>query len=148
MGKTKKSARKNRHQLLQVGLKCFLTDGKGRLLVIRTRGNKHWDLPGGRIEHREFPKPLTEMLQREMREEIGKHAQVKIHEPFTVYKNRAPGKAGILLVGYHCQLCRGKIKLSKEHEEFAWVHRKNFRRYHFHHWHWPVIEKYFKRSPK
>src|SRR3989344_76774 len=69
----------HRHQLSQVGLKCFITDGKGRLLAVRSRGSKFWDLPGGRVEHQEFPKPLTHALRREMRDEIGKHARVKIH---------------------------------------------------------------------
>src|SRR3989338_10575779 len=113
----------HRHQLCQVGLKCFITDGKGRLLAVRSRGSKFWDLPGGRVEHQEFPKPLTHALRREMREEISKHARVKIQQPFVVYNHRAPGKAGILLVGYHCQLQRGKIRLGGEHEAYAWVSR-------------------------
>ncbi|TSC76884.1 MAG: hypothetical protein G01um101431_67 [Parcubacteria group bacterium Gr01-1014_31] len=135
-----------RHQLCQVALKCFITDPRGRLLVIRGKGKNGWDLPGGRVEHREFPRPLTTALRRELHEEIGSRAKVSIRQPFVVYKHRAPGKAGVLLVGYHCDLRQGSVRLGKHQESYAWLNRRNYRRFRFLPWHRPAVDTFFKEK--
>ena len=46
----------------------LIRDGAGRWLLVRPVGRRHWQLPGGRVEHGE---PPTTACRRELREELG-----------------------------------------------------------------------------
>ena len=50
------------------GAKCVLTDGPTVLLVRHTYGQRHWDLPGGKVERGEQPIVAG---RREAIEELG-----------------------------------------------------------------------------
>jgi 8-oxo-dGTP pyrophosphatase MutT (NUDIX family) len=50
------------------GAKCVLTDGPAVLLVRHTYGQRHWDLPGGKVERGEEPIVAG---RREAIEELG-----------------------------------------------------------------------------
>ncbi|ONI91013.1 hypothetical protein ALI144C_01985 [Actinosynnema sp. ALI-1.44] len=46
----------------------LITDPSGRWLIVRPIGRRHWQLPGGRIEHGESP---STACRRELHEELG-----------------------------------------------------------------------------
>jgi 8-oxo-dGTP pyrophosphatase MutT (NUDIX family) len=47
---------------------CLVAEQNDKLLLVRVRANKHWYLPGGKIEEDESPE---EALERELAEELG-----------------------------------------------------------------------------
>lgn len=59
-----------------------------------------------------------EALVREVREETG--LEIEVGEPFDAWTLRAPGRR-ILGVDFVCRWCSGDVRLSHEHESFAWL---------------------------
>ena len=55
---------------------------------------------------------------REVREETG--LEIEVGEPFDAWTLRAPGRR-ILGVDFVCRWCSGDVRLSHEHESFAWL---------------------------
>lgn len=53
--------------LYRISLKALIYDDKGHILVVKEAGRKHWDLPGGGIEHGES---IEDGLARELHEEV------------------------------------------------------------------------------
>ena len=53
--------------LYRVSLKCLGRNERGEILVVRETGRKHWDLPGGGMDHHEA---LKAAIAREMKEEV------------------------------------------------------------------------------
>ena len=103
-----------------IGGRAIVRDGRGRVLLIRRSGEVKWDpglweLPGGKAEHGET---IEHALVREAREETGLALEVgrPVHvshftkEPFWVTS-----------VTFVCEAGGGEVRLSDEHDEFAWV---------------------------
>lgn len=59
-----------------------------------------------------------EALVREVREETG--LEIEVGEPFNAWTMRAPGRR-ILGVDFVCRWRSGDVRLSHEHESFAWL---------------------------
>lgn len=55
---------------------------------------------------------------REVREETG--LEIEVGEPFNAWTMRAPGRR-ILGVDFVCRWRSGDVRLSHEHESFAWL---------------------------
>lgn len=56
---------------IRVGCGAFITDGDGRLLLVKRRRDPeadHWGLPGGKVD---FLEPVPVTIVREIREELG-----------------------------------------------------------------------------
>ena len=103
-----------------IGARAIIRDGRGLVLLIRRSAGVKWDpglweLPGGKAEYGET---LQHALVREAREETGLALEVgrPVHvshftkEPFWVTS-----------VTFVCEASGGEVRLSREHDEFAWV---------------------------
>jgi 8-oxo-dGTP pyrophosphatase MutT (NUDIX family) len=112
-----------------IAAKALIRDGKNLLITHDIFGS--WDIPGGRIKGDEFAKPLEEVLDRKLREELGANVQYQIGRPntfFQVERNEAgiDQKVGIFAVGYEVSYLGGEIMLGEHHDEYRWVNINNF----------------------
>ena len=97
-------------------------------LIVQRNKNKHlglkWEFPGGKVESKET---LEEALIREIKEELNITINVLQKIGKEKYKD---SKINVILHYFLCSHQSGKIKLN-EHENFAWVNKKNFKKYEF-----------------
>ncbi len=117
--------------LYYVAVKLFL-ERAGALLILKdVHGG--WDLPGGRLLRREFSVPLTRVVARKLREELGAALRYRLGEPkvFLRHQRRehVVGRPAVRIfaVGYQASFLGGSIKLSRRHSEFAWVPLRGLR---------------------
>lgn len=92
---------------------AVITDGQGRVLVMRSRYGGVWLLPGGGLDRREN---LDAGVRRECREELGVEVAVEAMTGF-YYHARISTYVGI----FRCQIISGEIQLSHEHTEYRWA---------------------------
>ncbi len=113
-----------------VAVKVFL-EKEGKLLILKDNFGD-WDLPGGRIKKDEFEKPLEEIIQRKMSEELGDNIKYSIGKPLVFMRHERiehteeSPNVRIFAIGYEGILKRGEIKTSERHQEFLWVDPKTF----------------------
>ncbi len=73
--------------IYQVSLKLLLKNNKGEILALKAADNGSYagyhDLPGGRIDADEFNTDFTEIIEREVKEEIG---DIKISDEHSNFK--------------------------------------------------------------
>lgn len=101
---------------------------KNLYLIAQRNRNKHlglkWEFPGGKVEKNET---FHDALIREIREELN----VDIHIIKKITKEKYKDfKINISIHYYLCTIIKGDFKLN-EHEDFAWVEKKNFLKYKF-----------------
>ena len=99
-----------------------------QFLVVQRNRKKHlglkWEFPGGKVQESET---FEEALLREIKEEL--NITINIHEKIAEEKYK-DDKIDIVLYYYLCSLKNGMMKLN-EHENFAWVEKKDFNKYDF-----------------
>ena len=97
-------------------------------LIVQRNKNKHlglkWEFPGGKVN---FNETFEEALSREIKEELD--ISINIHEKITEEKYK-DDKINIILHYYLSSHKDGIMKLN-EHEDFAWVEKKDFDKYEF-----------------
>lgn len=96
-----------------VSVSGIVTDGIGRVLLIKRRDTLRWEPPGGVLELPEF---ITEGLMREVREETGLTI-----EPVAltgVYKNMV---RGIVALVFRCKVVSGHLTVNNEVSDFCWA---------------------------
>ena len=97
-------------------------------LIVQRNKNKHlglkWEFPGGKLYENES---FEEALKREIHEEL--NITINIHEKIAEEKYQDE-KIDIILHYYLCSQKNGIIKLN-EHENLAWVEKKDFEKYDF-----------------
>ncbi|MCS7230246.1 MAG: NUDIX domain-containing protein [Candidatus Kryptonium sp.] len=95
-------------------------NGEVKFLILKY-GLGHWDFPKGNVEEGESE---LDAVRREVAEETG-IKQIEIIEGFKVgigYYYKAKGKLVYKTVNYYLAKTNEKeVKLSYEHEDFAWV---------------------------
>jgi len=108
----------------QVGVKALIRRGEEFLFLHfnNPSGGSYYDWPGGRIDVGEEDTPLMDILDREIREELGDTFTYTINKPAFTSRRFFP-KAGlkIFLVMYETEFVSGEIKLSDEHGRFEWL---------------------------
>jgi len=102
---------------------------KNNLYLIAQRNkNKHlglkWEFPGGKVN---FNEGFKEALIREIKEEL--NVEVNVHEKIAEEKYK-DAKIDIILHYFQCTLQNGNMVLN-EHENYAWVEKKDFNKYDF-----------------
>jgi 8-oxo-dGTP diphosphatase len=110
-----------------------LIENKGKYLVLKRSGknftNKgRWQFPEGKVK---FGEDLLKALKREVEEEtnlvvinaklIGIHSNIL---------KEARGVFRLFRTVFKCKVV-GKIKLSRDHEEYAWVNKKDLEKLNF-----------------
>ena len=97
-------------------------------LIVQRNRNKHlglkWEFPGGKVHSRES---CEEALVREIKEELC--VSINVHEKIAEEKYK-DDKIDIVLHYFLCTLQNG-IMVLNEHENFAWVEKKDFNKYDF-----------------
>ena len=97
-------------------------------LIVQRNKDKHlglkWEFPGGKVHKNEN---FEEALKREIQEEL--NISINIHKKIAEEKYQDE-KIDIVLHYYLCSQKNGIIKLN-EHENLAWVEKKDFKKYDF-----------------
>ena len=97
-------------------------------LIVQRNRNKHlglkWEFPGGKVLSNETSK---EALIREIKEEL--NVTINVQEKIAEEKYK-DDKIDIVLHYFLCKLQNGRMELN-EHENFAWVKKKDFNKYDF-----------------
>ena len=97
-------------------------------LIVQRNRNKHlglkWEFPGGKVHDNET---FEEALSREIKEEL--NITINMYEKIAEEKYKDE-KIDIVLHYFLCSQKSGTIKLN-EHEDLAWVEKKNFDQYDF-----------------
>ena len=97
-------------------------------LIAQRNGNKYkglkWEFPGGKVESDET---FHEALSREIQEEL--NININVHKKIAEEKYK-DDQIDIILHYYLCSEKSGSIRLN-EHENIAWVEKKDFDKYAF-----------------
>ena len=107
-------------QRFEVSLKAAIVHD-GRLLLLREADTGYWELPGGRIDAGEERLVHEDILAREMREELGRDARIRIgHEVVSFGRQRPDDGVHQFLMVRLCAFDGGAIRLSDEHTDLKW----------------------------
>ncbi len=115
--------------VVHVSIKLLLRNGEKILFLESSTQPNKYDLPGGRINVEEWEKSFTEVLMREIIEELGEQVRYTIlpGDPailrFTsktrTFDDGTPIRAIVLL--YEGKYISGDIQISSEHASYKWV---------------------------
>lgn len=120
-------------QKIQKVITKSLIFNKGKLLIVKRSKDDNvfpnlWELPGGTVE---FGESVESALIRETKEEVG--LDVKMVRPISVFdfvREKKDAQVHAIQINYIVEKIRdGKVKLSHEHDDFAWVSKKDFNKY-------------------
>ena len=112
---------KRAYAIYHVGLKILLKKGDEFLFLTGAVG-KYFDLPGGRIDDVEHTTPLTEVIAREVSEELGEEIKYKLGKPVFQFRRHFESKGlHIFLTVYEAEYLSGEIKLSAEPSNLQWI---------------------------
>ena len=97
-------------------------------LIVQRNRHKHlafkWEFPGGKVESNET---FTEALSREIKEELNITISLQNKIAEEKFKDE---RIDIVLHYFLCTQQSGIIELN-EHEDLAWVEKKDFDKYNF-----------------
>lgn len=104
----------------KLAVKAVIFDAQGRCLLIR-RSNRcrnfvgKWEWPGGKVDPRE---DFTSAVVRETKEETSLEVEVTGLVGATQFEMTV---ANVILLCLETRLLGGEVRLSDEHDDFAWV---------------------------
>jgi len=115
-----------------LAVRAFIEDDDGRVLLIKRAADSktnasRWELPGGKIGTRES---LEEALKREVKEET--NLEIIPRDVMGVVEQKFPVINAVHII-IRCR-AEGSVKLSGEHEGFAWVEPSDLSRYRLADW--------------
>ena len=118
---SKKKTQHENHLSYQVGLKVLLKKD-GKFLFLKSPLGPCLDLPGGRIGRKEKDTPLTQVIQREIEEELGNSIKYKVEQPVFQFRRYFDYlDLHIFITVYEATFLSGEINLSSEHESYQWI---------------------------
>jgi ADP-ribose pyrophosphatase YjhB (NUDIX family) len=113
-------------QLFMISLKVLLNNKQGETLLLKTPSKVSawlgkYDLPGGRINDDEVDIDFHKLIDREIKEEVGRGVKYKLRQdPVSLIKFRFKDNRCIMYVLFEAHYVSGKIEISEEHTEFMW----------------------------
>lgn len=108
-------------QRFEVSLKVFIVR-EGAALLVREADTGFWELPGGRIDVGEEWDQHSEVLAREVREELGPDVRIDVSQrSFSWVRQRPTDGQHLFIVARPAVLLSGAPRLSPEHSELAWL---------------------------
>lgn len=120
---------RNEYQSFIITQNAILKNKDREILILRHKKSGKWLLPGGKINAGES---WGWALKREIKEETGL-LKFKIEKIFDIDSYFEP-VAGHYVVTFFCSIRNGNIRLSEEHDKFAWIGSiKKLKKYQF--WH-------------
>lgn len=119
-------------QKFEVGIKAFIVKDNKLLVLKENKDNYqlpecYWEITGGRIDVGEESLPQSEVLLREIKEELGEDLKIEIGAPITTWVRKRKENEFVFLVGYICYYKSGEIKLSEEHTEYRFVNNEEWK---------------------
>lgn len=107
-------------QRFEVSLKAFIVRD-GRALFVRESDTGYWELPGGRIDVGEEWVAHSEVLAREMREELGASFDIAFTTHMVTWTRQRPTDGAFLFLAARVgRAMRGEPVLSAEHDQLGW----------------------------
>jgi len=113
-------------QKFMVALKVILINKKGECLLLKSHQNERfwkgkYDLPGGRINSDEIKVGFHEIINREIKEEVGLHVKYRLRQdPVSLSKSQFIDGRCIVYILFEAKYLSGKIQISGEHSECRW----------------------------
>jgi 8-oxo-dGTP diphosphatase len=103
-----------------LAVKAIILDAQNRCLLVRRSAlNKRfagkWEWPGGKVDKGEH---FADALRREVREETGLEVEL---EAFAGAIQFSMPATQVVLIFMEAPMRGGDVRLSEEHDEFAWV---------------------------
>ncbi|KKR21322.1 MAG: hypothetical protein UT48_C0010G0070 [Parcubacteria group bacterium GW2011_GWE2_39_37] len=115
----------------QISLKVILKNKKGETLFLKNPDSgtmpNMFDFPGGRIDVEEFTVAIEDIIQREIKEEIGEINYKLILKPVAIARHLLPAiknkreESHVLYVFFEALYKSGKIIISDEHVAYEWA---------------------------
>ncbi|HLB58498.1 MAG: hypothetical protein A2977_02215 [Alphaproteobacteria bacterium RIFCSPLOWO2_01_FULL_45_8] len=116
----------DRHVSYHVGLKILLRR-QDEFLFLKSPFSACFDLPGGRIGTEEKITPLKDILQREVKEELGGTLHYQLGKPAFLFRRYFPTlKLNVFLSVYEATYISGNLQLSSEHTSYHWINPIEF----------------------
>ncbi|MEI6863881.1 MAG: NUDIX domain-containing protein [Candidatus Adlerbacteria bacterium] len=144
----------DKNKISYIGVKGLIVHSDGKVLITQEPthfvGGGKWELPGGKIAVGEEEVPLEEILQREIREELGESFNVTVGPLIDIMRRpwNKPGASAdqVMLAVFECPYVGGDITLSEENNNHAWVTAAELEQYEFIPGYLPVLQKYFTKK--
>lgn len=119
-----------------VSLKILLTNDKGEHLLLKSRiESLYWggnDFAGGRINQNEVSLNFHQLIDREIKEEIGKDVKYQLRkDPVAVSVEEFPkGRTNATYILFEAKYISGKVVISEEHIDFQWakITKQNYKK--------------------
>lgn len=110
-------------ELFKVGLRAFITNEAGQLLLLQTGSAKQpkWDMPGATIQKNST---ILDTLAQKIEQEAGiVRAEWTLRGVLDISSGAQSEGHGTLLVIYHVELKSGAVVLSDEDTDYVWYDR-------------------------
>lgn len=113
----------------QVSLKAIIKNAKGEFLGLTSPQDSglagSYEFAGGRIEVDEFTTQFSEILKREIAEELGDIQYDLKLNPVALGRHLTSGGTRVLYVFFEALYHSGEIRISDEHDGYAWLDLTN-----------------------
>jgi len=118
---------KKKQEIYHVSMKVLLRD-KDKALFLYEPTENNFDLPGGRIDNTEKDIPLSEIIKREVEEELGKEIKYRLGDPaFQFRRYFESDNLHVFITIYEAEFLSGNIKLSAKHSRYQWIDPKKIK---------------------
>lgn len=124
---------KKERDFYQISLKLLLKNNKGDILALKAVDNGsyagYYDVPGGRIDIDEFETDFSEIISREISEEIGDiEFRIQSKSPVATGRHLIPSsltRTGkdihVLYLFFEAEYLTGDVKINHEHTDYQWL---------------------------